>query len=59
TRIIGSGAVIRTATIFFYISNEGVSILENVSKIGLPKQNKLQEVLEQIKDRSGDDDADN
>lgn len=59
TRIIGSGAVIRTATIFFYISNEGVSILENVSNIGLPIPNKLQEVLEQIKERSGDDDADN
>ncbi len=56
TRIIGDGAVLRTAVIFFYISNEGVSILENASKIGLPVPEKLKDILEQIKDKSGDDD---
>ncbi len=34
--VIGEGSVIRTAVIFFYLSNEGVSILENAAHIGLP-----------------------
>lgn len=48
SKIIQSGSVIRTAVIFFYLSNEGISILENASKIGLPIPSKLKEVLEQI-----------
>ena len=47
-RVIGQGSVIRTAVIFFYLSNEGISILENASKIGLPIPGKLKEVLQQI-----------
>lgn len=50
TRIIQDGSVIRTAVIFFYISNEGISILENVSIIGLPVPDKLRDVLEQLKE---------
>lgn len=39
-RVIGSGSVLRTAVIFFYISNEGVSILENAARLGLPVPEK-------------------
>lgn len=51
SRIIQNGSVVRTAVIFFYISNEGISILENAAILGLPVPKKMQEVLEQIKDR--------
>ena len=50
--IIGSGSVLRTAVIFFYISNEGVSLLENVAHLGLPVPEKIKVVLEQLHDRS-------
>ena len=46
--ILKIGASVRTSIIFFYIANEGISILENVSKIGIPIPEKLQAVLEQI-----------
>lgn len=49
SKLIGSGSAIRTAVIFFYISNEGISILENSAKIGLPIPKKLQDVLNQFK----------
>jgi toxin secretion/phage lysis holin len=48
THIIGEGSVIRTAVIFFYLSNEGISILENIGKIGLPIPEKLKTILEQL-----------
>lgn len=51
-RVIGSGSVLRTAVIFFYISNEGVSILENAARLGLPVPEKIKVVLEQLHDRS-------
>ncbi len=51
-QIIGNGSAIRTAVIFFYLSNEGVSILENSAIIGLPVPQKLKDVLEQLKDHS-------
>lgn len=57
--VVGTGSVLRTAVIFFYISNEGVSLLENVSHLGLPVPEKIKEVLEQLHDRSeseGEDD---
>ena len=46
--VIGTGCVVRTATIFFYISNEGVSILENAANLGLPVPKKVKEVLKQL-----------
>lgn len=49
--VIGDGSVIRTAVIFFYLSNEGVSVLENAAYIGLPVPQKLKDVLEQLHDR--------
>ena len=50
--VIGTGSVLRTAVIFFYLSNEGISILENSAHLGLPIPKKLKDVLEQIHDRS-------
>lgn len=46
--VIRTGSAIRTAVIFFYLSNEGISILENTAKIGLPIPEKLKTVLEQL-----------
>ena len=51
--VIGEGSVIRTAVIFFYLSNEGVSILENAAHIGLPVPQKLKDILEQLHNRDG------
>ena len=55
TQIIGTGSVLRTAVIFFYLSNEGVSLLENAGHLGLPIPEKLKVVLEQLHDRAEKD----
>lgn len=47
-QLIQTGSAIRTAVIFFYLSNEGISILENTAKIGLPIPQKLRTVLNQL-----------
>lgn len=54
-QVIGLGDALRTAVIFFYISNEGVSLLENAAHIGLPVPEKLKEVLAQLHDREKGD----
>lgn len=51
--ILGKGSVIRTAVIFFYLSNEGISLLENVSKLGLPIPEKLKLILVQLREKDG------
>ena len=53
-QVIKTGSVLRTAVIFFYLSNEGVSLLENSAHLGLPIPEKLKDVLEQLHDRSTD-----
>lgn len=55
-QVIGTGSVLRTAAIFFYISNEGVSLLENAAHLGLPVPEKIKIVLEQLHDRSESED---
>lgn len=55
-QVIGTGSVLRTAVIFFYISNEGVSLLENAAHLGLPVPEKIKIVLEQLHDRSESED---
>ena len=55
-QFLGQAGVLRTAVIFFYLSNEGVSLLENAGHLGLPIPAKLKAVLEQLHDRSGKED---
>ena len=51
-QVIGNGSVLRTAVIFFYISNEGISLLENASHLGLPIPAPIRNVLQQLHDRA-------
>ena len=51
-QVIGNGGVMRTAVIFFYLSNEGISLIENAAHLGLPVPEKLKAVLEQLHDRA-------
>ena len=55
-QVIGTGSVLRTAVIFFYISNEGVSLLENATHLGLPVPERIKTVLEQLHDRAEKED---
>lgn len=58
SQVIGNGGAIRTAVIFFYLSNEGISILENAAHMGLPIPEKLRSILEQLhkgNDKEGGD----
>ena len=55
THVIQNGSVLRTAVIFFYLSNEGISILENAGRIGLPVPEGLKGVLEQLKEEKRDE----
>lgn len=50
--VLGQIGILRTAVIFFYISNEGVSLLENAAHLGLPIPEKLKDVLAQLHNRS-------
>ncbi|HGI4766360.1 TPA: holin family protein [Streptococcus agalactiae] len=54
TEIIKQGGAIRTMVIFFYLSNEDLSILENAVRIGLPIPEKLQALLKQFNEKEGD-----
>ena len=55
TYLIGNGEVLRTAVIFFYCSNEGLSLIENAAHLGLPIPGKLKEVLEQLHNKSDEE----
>ena len=52
TQVIGTGSVLRTAFIFFYISDEGISLIENAAHLGLPIPQKLRDILEQLHNRA-------
>ena len=52
TNVVGGGAVLRGAVICFYLSNEGLSLLENAAYLGLPIPDKLREILAQLHNRS-------
>lgn len=56
TQVIKTGSVLRTAVIFFYLSNEGISIIENIALVGLPVPQKLIDVLEQLNSKNDDRD---
>ena len=54
--VVGSGSALRGAVICFYMSNEGLSLLENAAYIGLPIPDKLKDILEQLHDRDKKED---
>ena len=58
-RIFQTGRVLRTAVIFFYLSNEGVSLLENAAHLDLPIPRVVKRALKQLHDKSEDDDKEN
>ncbi len=53
---VGTGSALRSAVVCFYLSNEGVSLLENAAHLGLPIPDKLREILEQLHDRDKKED---
>ena len=55
TNLIGEGSVLRTAIIFFYFSNEGISMLENACRLGLPIPEKLKDILVQLHNKGGNE----
>lgn len=55
--VIGSGAVCRSAVVLFYIANEGLSIIENSARCGLPIPSKLKLILEQLKEEKKDNES--
>ena len=50
------GSALRSAVICFYLSNEGLSLLENAAYIGLPIPDKLREILAQLHNREDKND---
>ena len=52
---MNTGSMLRTAVIFFYLSNEGISIIENAGKLGILVPEKVRKVLEQLKDKGEED----
>lgn len=52
--VVKTGSVLRSAVVFFYLSNEGVSILENAAHLGLPVPKKVKDVLEQLHDKESE-----
>ena len=52
-QVLGQAGVLRTAVIFFYLSNEGVSLMENAGRLGLPIPQKLRDVLAQLHHKGG------
>ena len=52
--ILGQSGVLRAVVIFFYLSNEGISILENATELGLPVPEKLKNILNQLTKKEGD-----
>ena len=55
--VVGTGSALRTAVIFFYLSNEGISLLENAAHLGLPIPEKLKDILAQLH-RRGEKESD-
>lgn len=51
--IVGDTGAIRNLVIYFFVANEGISILENWGSMGLPLPQKILDVLEQIKNENG------
>lgn len=57
TYVLKSADLLRIVVVFYYIANEGLSIVENAVRLGLPVPEKLKNVLVQLKNK-GDEDND-
>lgn len=55
TQILKEGSTLRTAVIFYYLANEGLSIVENAARLGLPVPPKLKDALEQLSDNDDEE----
>ena len=55
-RVTGESGAIRTLVIYYFVANEGLSILENAGKAGLPIPHSIKEALQALK-RQGDKDG--
>lgn len=55
--VLGGNSPIREIVIVFYIANEGISIIENSARLGLPIPEKLLSILKQLKSKGDDEDA--
>lgn len=53
-RLLGQTGNVRTLVIYFFVANDGISILENVAEMNIPLPKKLKELLEQLK-KEGDE----
>ncbi|MGN0650032.1 MAG: holin family protein [Oscillospiraceae bacterium] len=53
--VVGTGSAVMSAVMLFFAANEGISILENAAILGLPIPKKLKDVLEQLKDKDGEE----
>ncbi len=49
--VVGTGSALRGAVVCFYLSNEGLSLLENAAHLGLPVPDKLKDILAQLHNR--------
>ena len=56
--IVGTGSALRSAVICFYLSTEGLSLLENAAHIGLPIPDKMKDVLAQLHGREDENNTD-
>jgi len=57
SQVIGTGSTLRTAVIFFYLSNEGISVVENAARLGVPVPDKLRDILAQLAKKGDKNDA--
>lgn len=55
--VVGTGSALRSAVVCFYLSNEGLSLLENAAHIGLPIPDRLKGVLSQLHNRIDHEDT--
>lgn len=54
--VVGTGSALRGAVIAFYLSNEGLSLLENAAHIDLPIPDRMKDVLAQLHGREDKND---
>lgn len=54
--LTGNSGIIRSIVIYFFVANDGISIIENMGEMGIKLPKKLTDVLEQLKDKNNGDD---